>query len=88
MNNGKMNHKSAHYRVIRTVEDVESKPTTMYGIEGFCGDQTIALSSLSENRRRIKALVDVLNKSELELCHLCEVVDNFLYEHYVIKRIK
>ena len=86
MNGGKINHNSAYYRVIRTVEDIASKPTTMYGIEGFCGDETVTVTALSENRRRIKELVDVMNKSELELCHLCEVVDNFMYECYGIKK--
>lgn len=82
-----INHKLAHYRVIKTVEMVVDKPTAMYGIEGFCGDETVTVTALSENRRRIKVLVNKLNECELSLCHFCEVVDNFLFETYGIKRI-
>ena len=86
MGNRKTNHNFAHYRVIRTFEDAASKPTTMYGIEGFSGEETITITALSENRRRIKELVDLMNKSELELCHFYEVVENFVYENYGINK--
>ncbi len=82
----KVSHKTAHYRVIKTVETVASTPTVMYGVEGFCGDETVTLAALSENRKRIKELVARMNESDLQLCHLCEVVDNFLFESYGIKR--
>ncbi len=87
MSDKNINHKLAHYRVVKTVESVVGKPTAMYGIEGFCGDETVTVTALSENRRRIKELVNKLNESELSLCHFCEVVDNFLFEAYGIKRI-
>lgn len=88
MQNKNLVHKAAHYRVVKTIENVASQPTAMYGIEGFSGDETVTLTALSENRRRIKALVATLNESELELCHLREIVENFLFDSYGINSIK
>lgn len=73
---------TANYRVIRSIENVNGKTVVMYGIEGCCGEERMILSSLSDDRQRIKTLVDRLNEGEFELCLLKDVVRDFLFESY------
>ncbi|MBE6798906.1 MAG: hypothetical protein E7525_03925 [Ruminococcaceae bacterium] len=72
------------YRMIRSVEKVDGRTVVMYGIEGCCGEERMILNSLSDDRRRITALVSKLNKGEFELCLLKDAVRDFLFDSYGI----
>lgn len=72
------------FRVINNKVLLGDKETIMYGIEGVCGDEHISVSSLTDDYARIERLVDNLNRGKFELCHLKDIVDDFLYESYGI----
>ncbi len=70
MENSKNIHKST-YRVI--------KCNSKYGIEGICDNETVAVENLTDDFNKISEFVKVLNAEGLELCHLKEVAEDFLY---------
>lgn len=80
----KISKVKAEYRVIRAVHKINGRTVVMYGIEGCCGEERMILDSLSEDKARIKTLVDRLNEGEFELCLLKDVVRDFLFESYGI----
>lgn len=79
-------NKPAQYRMLRSVERINDRTVIMYGIEGCCGSERIFLNSLSEDRKRIRALVDNLNKGEFELCLLKDAVNDFLFNAYGVSK--
>ena len=79
-------NKPAQYRMLRSVERINDRTVIMYGIEGFCDSERIFLNSISEDRQRIKALVDNLNKGEFELCLLKDAVKDFLFNFYGVSQ--
>ena len=73
------NKNVAFYKTVKTVEMVNGKPTEMYGVEGFSENEVVTIKALSCDKARISKLVATMNEVELELCHLKDVVDDFLY---------
>lgn len=59
------------YRVI--------KAASKYGIEGTRGNQTVTAENLTSDLNKITEFVEILNTEQLELCHLKEVAEDFLY---------
>lgn len=78
-------HKKAYYRVIKTIEIINGLQTAMYGVEGFAGGETVSVTALSPDRKRVMKLVADMNYCGLELHVLRKVVDGFLYECYDLK---
>lgn len=76
---------TVRYRVIRSVEKLYGETRIMYGVEGRCGEDILTLSALSEDRRRVAAMVKNLNRGEFELCLLRDAVNDFLYQTYGIE---
>ncbi len=60
------------YRVI--------KSGSKYGIEGTSGNETVVVKNLTADFNKIANFVKVLNDEGLELCHLKEVAEDFLYD--------
>lgn len=60
------------YRVI--------KCNSKYGIEGVCDNETDTVENLTADFNKIAEFVKVLNAEGLELCHLKEVAEDFLYD--------
>lgn len=60
------------YRVI--------KSGLKYGIEGANENETILVENLTADFDKITEFVKVLNTEGLELCHLKEVAEDFLYD--------
>ena len=48
------------------------------------GNDIITIPGLSEDSVRMKNLVENMNRSDLELCQLKDVVEDFLFESYGI----
>lgn len=80
------NKNIAFYKTVKTVEMVNGKPTAMYGVEGFSDNEVVTIKALTSDKARISKLVATMNEVELELCHLKDVVDDFLYEYNKSKR--
>ena len=78
------NENYAVYKMIATVEELDGKRVLMYGIEGRNKDERISVSSLNDDKERIRPLVEMLNDGGFELCHLKDAVNDFLYETYGI----
>lgn len=71
MENSKNIHNSA-YRVIEC--------NLKYGIEGICNGETVTVENLTADFNKITDFVKVLNTEGLEICHLKEVAEDFLYD--------
>lgn len=56
------------------------KSFSKYGIEGSCDGETVAVENLTADFDKITDFVEVLNTEGLELCHLKEVAEDFLYD--------
>lgn len=69
------NYQDVHkiiYRVIKT--------NSKYGVEGVCDNETVTVKNLTADFDKITDFVKVLNAEGLELCHLKEVAEDFLYD--------
>lgn len=86
MQNITSSHKKTYYRVVKTIEIINGLPTAMYGVEGFAGGETVSVTALSPDRKRVLKLVADMNLCEMELCVLRNVVDGFLYECYDLNK--
>lgn len=77
-------YRNAKYTVTTSTEKVDGLPVRMYGVRGKSGNDTITIPGLSEDSVRMKNLVENMNRSDLELCQLKDVVEDFLFESYGI----
>ena len=69
------NYQDVHkiiYRVIKT--------NSKYGIEGTSKNEKVVVGNLTADFDKITDFVKVLNTEGLELCHLKEVAEDFLYD--------
>lgn len=80
----KINSKSAHFRVIETVEQVSSNQVLMYGVEGESQNDKLSVKALSYDKSRVERLVKTMNVCEIELCQFKDIIDDFLYDCYGI----
>lgn len=72
----------AEYSVIKSLENVEGFVIEMYGVVGKNGNEVITIKGLSSDATRVDKLVADMNNCGLELCHLRDVVEDFLFESY------
>ncbi|MBQ1183029.1 MAG: hypothetical protein IIX60_01130 [Clostridia bacterium] len=68
------NSKNVHNPIYQVI-----KSNSKYGIKGSCDNKTISIENLTENLDKITDFVNMLNNESLELCHLKEVTEDFLY---------
>ena len=84
MNTYMYNYRNAKYSMTTSTERVDGLPVKMYGVRGKSGNDSITIPGLSEDSVRMKNLVENMNRSDLELCQLKDVVEDFLFESYGI----
>ena len=83
MNTYMYNYRNAKYSMTTSTERVDGLPVKMY-VRGKSGNDIITIPGLSEDSVRMKNLVENMNRSDLELCQLKDVVEDFLFESYGI----
>lgn len=84
MNTYMYNYRNAKYSMTTSTERVDGLPVKMYEVRGKSGNDIITIPGLSEDSVRMKNLVENMNRSDLELCQLKDVVEDFLFESYGI----
>ncbi len=55
-----------------------------FGISAFCGDKLLmCVNEITDNESQIKELVDMCNEYELDICHLDDIIEDFLTDFNV-----
>ena len=69
------------YRVLQTEEQNEEVSYTAYGIQGFVNGQPVErIPDITTNRASAEKLVAMCNKGEVALCHIRDIVEDWLAE--------
>ena len=57
----------------------------MYGIKVFANDKIFVYPALSGDKSKIERLINDINTSNVQLCHIQYIIEDFLQDNYGMK---